>query len=133
MPKSVENKDIHQRLGDIINRERRQRRLSLRQLVEKVKKEDGGSITPQYLNDIEFNRRTPSPHVLRELARELGQDPDLFLMLAGAGTEVVREYLKEYPQEQEDVIQLFRAAQKRGFEDWERLRKIVEKSKKDSK
>jgi len=126
-------KNVHQRLGDIINRERRARRLSLRQLAEKVKKEDGGSIAPQYINDIEFNRRIPSPHILRELARELDQDPDLFLMLAGAGTEVVREYLKEYPQEQADVIQLFRAAKEKGFENWGQLRKIVEKSRKDSK
>lgn len=126
-------KNMHQQLGDIINRERRARRLSLRQLAEKVKKEDGTSISSQYLNDIEFNRRLPSPHVLRELARELDQDPDMFLMLAGAGTEVVREYLKEYPQEQEEIIHLFRAAKERGFENWGQLRKIIERSRKDSK
>ena len=102
-------------------------------MVERIKKEEGNSITPQYLNDIEFNRRIPSPHVLRELAQELNQDPDMFLMLAGAEAEVMREYLKEHPQQQREIIQLFRTAQKRGFEDWERLRKIVEKSKKDGK
>jgi hypothetical protein len=48
-------------------------------------------------------------------------------MLAGAEAEVMREYLKEHPQQQGEIIQLFRAAQKQGFEDWERLRKIVEK------
>ena len=123
---------MQQSLGDLINQERRKRKLSLRQLVERVKKEDGSSITPQYLNDIEFNRRIPSPYVLRELARELDQDPDMFFALAGAEAEVMREYLKEHPQQQGELIQLLRAAQKRGFEDWERLRKIVEKRKKDS-
>jgi len=118
---------MQQRLGDIINRERRKRGLSLRRLAERIKKDDGDSIAPQYLNDIEFNRRVPSPQILRELARELGQEPDLFLMLAGAEAEVMREYLKEHPQQQGEIIQLFRTAQKQGFEDWERLRKIVEK------
>ena len=49
-----------EQLGDVINRIRRERRLTLRQLVEKVRKEDGQSISPQYLNDIELNRRIPS-------------------------------------------------------------------------
>jgi len=120
-----------EQLGDVINRSRRARRLTLRQLAEKVRKKDGQSISPQYLNDIELNRRIPSPQVLGELGRELELELDTLLMLAKAGETVVREYLEEYPKEEAEVIQLFRTAQKRGFKDWERLRKIVEKRRED--
>src|SRR5215510_6578699 len=65
------DKIMSQQLGDVINQARRARRLTLRQLAEKVRKEDGQPISPQYLNDIELNRRVPSTYVLQELAREL--------------------------------------------------------------
>jgi len=120
-----------QQLGDVINQARRARRWSLRQLAAQVRKEDGTPISPQYLNDIELNRRIPSLHVLSELARELELELDTLLMLAKAGETVVREYLEEYPKEEAEVIHLFRTAQKRGFKDWERLRKIVEKRRED--
>jgi transcriptional regulator with XRE-family HTH domain len=122
---------MSQRLGDVINQARRARRLTLRQLAEKVRKEDGQPVSPQYLNDIELNRRVPSTYVLQELARELELNQDMLLMLAGAGATVMREYPKEHPQLEEEVIQLFRAAQNRGFEDWRRLRRIVEQKRKD--
>jgi hypothetical protein len=48
------------------------------------------------------------------------------LALAGAVDPVVREYLEAYPQHTEAMIQLFRAAQRRGFEEWKQLRLIVE-------
>jgi hypothetical protein len=65
--------------------------------------------------------------VLRELARVLELDVDMLLATAGAADVVVREYLALHPEQAEAVIQLFRAAQRRGFEDWERLRDIIEK------
>ena len=125
---------MENQLGDVINQARRGRRMTLRQLAEKVRKEDGEPVSPQYLNDIELNRRIPSTHILHELARELELDIDTLLMLADAGETVMREYLEEHPTQAEEVIQLFRAAQKRGFEDWQRLRKIIERgqTKKDS-
>jgi transcriptional regulator with XRE-family HTH domain len=119
-------------LGDVINKARREQRWSLRQLAEKIKKEDGTPISPQYLNDIELNRRSPSTHVLRELARELALDFDKLLMLVGEGETVVREYFDAYPEQEEAVIQLFRVAESRGFTDWERLQKIVQRSPKDN-
>jgi transcriptional regulator with XRE-family HTH domain len=119
------------RLGEAINQARRVRKMTLRQLAEHVAKDDGTAISPQYLNDIELHHRVPTPHVLRELARVLTLDYDTLLALAGAGDIVVREYLEEHPQQVEPVIRLFRAAQQRGFEDWERLRQVVVKGQKD--
>jgi transcriptional regulator with XRE-family HTH domain len=122
-----------EQLGDVINQERRKRRWSLRHLAENIKKEDGTPISPQYLNDIELNRRSPSTHVLRELARELELDFDKLLLLVGEGEKVVREYLDAFPQEEEAIMQLFRVAEAKGFTEWGRLQEIIERDKKDQK
>ena len=116
-----------QRLGEAINQARRARRLTLRQLAEQVTKDDGTPISPQYLNDIELHHRVPTPHILREFARVLELDDDTLLALAGAADVVVHEYVTSHPEQTEAVIRLFRAAQQRGFEEWERLREIVER------
>jgi transcriptional regulator with XRE-family HTH domain len=114
-------------LGDVLNHARRARRLTLRRLAERVCKEDGQPVSPQYLNDIELNRRIPSTHLLYELARELELEADTLLRLAGLGETVMREYLDAHPAQAEEVIQLFRTAQQHGFQDWARLRKIMER------
>jgi transcriptional regulator with XRE-family HTH domain len=116
------------RLGEAIHQARQARKLTLRQLADQVTKDDGTPISPQYLNDIELHHRVPTPHVLRELARVLELDADTLLASAGAADVVVREYLASYPEQAEAVIQLFRAAQQREFEEWERLREIIEKT-----
>jgi transcriptional regulator with XRE-family HTH domain len=118
------------RLGDSIHQARQARKLTLRQLADQVTKDDGTPISPQYLNDIELHHRVPTPHVLREFARVLELDADTLLATAGAADVVVREYLASHPEQAEAVIRLFRAAQRRGFEDWERLREIIEKTAK---
>jgi transcriptional regulator with XRE-family HTH domain len=38
-----------------------------KQVAQSVVKEDGTPITPQFLNDVERNRRRPSPLVLQRL------------------------------------------------------------------
>jgi hypothetical protein len=73
------------------------------------------------------HHRVPAPHVLRELARVLDLDGDTLLTLVAAADVVLRDYLQTYPKAAGDVIKLFRAAQQRGFVDWERLRQIIEK------
>jgi hypothetical protein len=110
----------------VIKHARQARRLTLCHLADHVTKEDGPPISPQHLFDIEVHHRVPAPHVLRELARVLELEYDTLLALAGSADTVVREYLAAYPQDTKAVIQLFRAAQQRGFVDWERLRQIIE-------
>jgi transcriptional regulator with XRE-family HTH domain len=115
------------RLGEAIHQARQARKLTLRQLADQITKADGTPISPQYLNDIELHHRVPTPHVLRDLARVLELDADTLLATAGAADVVVREYVALHPEHTEAVIRLFRAAQQHGFEDWERLRAIVER------
>jgi transcriptional regulator with XRE-family HTH domain len=114
-------------LGAVINHARLACKLTLRQLADQVTKDDGTPISPQYLNDIELHHRVPTPHVLREIARVLELDADTLLATAGAADVVVREYLASHPEQGEGIIHLFRAAQRRGFKDWERLRDNIEK------
>lgn len=50
-----------------------------------VRKQDGQPITPQYLNDIEHNRRTPSsPEIVEQLAKALNLQPEVLYFKAGA-------------------------------------------------
>src|ERR1700736_6481540 len=70
--------------GSYISQQRRARGLSQKQLAEKIRREEGGSISPQYLNDIEHDRRSPSSdHMIKEFARVLGLSENYLFYLAG--------------------------------------------------
>lgn len=69
--------------GTTVRTARKEQRLSQQEVADHVHKEDGSTITQQYLNDIELNRRIPGPHVANELARALHVDPDLLNAMAG--------------------------------------------------
>lgn len=59
--------------GQILADARKRANLSLRELAAKIKKEDGTSISPQYLNDLEHDRRNPpSDFLLQQFAQVLG-------------------------------------------------------------
>jgi transcriptional regulator with XRE-family HTH domain len=70
-------------LGSVLAEARKKNDFSLREVAERVKKEDGEPISPQYLNDIEHDRRTPSSEVLRGLSRALKVSEDYLNFLAG--------------------------------------------------
>lgn len=59
-------------LGGVVSARRKELGLTQKQVSQMVVKEDGTSITPQFLNDVERNRRRPSPLVLQRLAEALG-------------------------------------------------------------
>ena len=47
--------------------------MSQKELAEKIRKEDGDPISPQYLNDIERDRRSPSSdYLIDQFAKVLG-------------------------------------------------------------
>lgn len=71
-------------LGDTIVENRKRLGLSQKGLAESIQKSDGQSITPQYLNDIEHDRRTPSsPELIEQLARALNLEPEVLYYQAG--------------------------------------------------
>jgi len=77
--------------GDVIARRRKEKRLSQKALAELIHKEDGGPISPQYLSDIEHDRRSPSSdHLIQEFARVLDLHPDVLYFHAGQLTDDLR-------------------------------------------
>lgn len=71
--------------GRYISQQRKKRNLSQKELAALIRKPDEDkSITPQYLNDIEHDRRSPSsPELIREIADALKVEPDVLAALAG--------------------------------------------------
>lgn len=78
--------------GRAISQSRKQKQWSLKELASRVMREDGAPISPQYLNDIEHDRRSPSSdHMVQQFARALEIDPDWLYYLAGRLPEDVRK------------------------------------------
>ena len=70
--------------GQVVSEARKGLGISQRELALKVLKEDGSPISPQYLNDIERDRRNPpGDHLLEQFARELHLDIDYLYFLSG--------------------------------------------------
>ena len=70
--------------GGAVSAKRKELKLSQKALAERVLKEDGTSITPQYLNDIEHDRRSPTTdQMVGALADALGLDREYLFVLAG--------------------------------------------------
>ena len=99
--------------GSLIASARKEQKLSQKELAEKILKEDGQAITPQYLNDIEHDRRSPSSDFLvRQFAKVLKHPDvtvDLLTALAGVLTEDDRKLVqKATPQKVENAYVAFR-------------------------
>jgi transcriptional regulator with XRE-family HTH domain len=70
--------------GEVIAAARKKLGISQKMLAERIKKEDGTPISPQYLNDIERDRRNPpSEYLIGEFAKELDLSKDYLLLAAG--------------------------------------------------
>ena len=70
--------------GRAITSARKELEMSQKALADKIRKEDGQAITPQYLNDIEHDRRSPaSDHMVKQFASVLNLNPDVLYWLAG--------------------------------------------------
>jgi len=78
-------------LGDRVRQQRMAKDLSLRELARRLDR------APSYLNDIEYNRRTPSEVVLRQICDVLELDVDEMLSAAGRLGEDAEHYLKRNP------------------------------------
>src|SRR3954470_8680626 len=87
----------HFTLGRVIAERRSALGLSLKDLGRQVHKEDGHGVSAQYLHDIERDRRTPSPHVLGELAKARGVNVYYLASVAGQCPQEVISYLRERP------------------------------------
>ena len=88
--------------GEVVSEARKQAELSQKELARRIKKENGEPISPQYLNDIEFDRRTPtSDHLIGQFAKELDIPEEILHYEVGQipkddrGAEVNKEQVVE--------------------------------------
>ena len=92
--------------GSIIAEERKKLKLSQKELAVLVKKEDGTSISPQYLNDIERDRRNPtSDFLIEQFAAALKIDPGRLYYFA----KRIPEDVKPTPENEANFVKAFRA------------------------
>jgi len=76
--------EIKVTFGKIIADARKKAGLSQKDLAAKIKKEDGEQISPQYLNDIEHDRRNPpSEFLITQFAKELKLSKEYLILTAG--------------------------------------------------
>lgn len=96
--------------GQIISEARKRLGLSQKELAQQVKKEDGEPISPQYLNDIERDRRNPpSEFLIAQLAKELKVSKDYLLLAAGTLPTELKDKLSDSdPAEVERAFRAFR-------------------------
>jgi transcriptional regulator with XRE-family HTH domain len=99
--------------GQIIAEARRKAGLSQKQLASMVKKENGVPISPQYLNDLEHDRRHPPPdHLIAQFARALNLKPDYLTLAAGKVPRDIRAIGVAQPEVVDEAFRLFRKGRK---------------------
>ncbi len=70
--------------GELISEKRKEAGLSQKELATKIIKEDGQAISPQYLNDLEHDRRNPpGEHLIEQFAKILKIAPERMYYSAG--------------------------------------------------
>lgn len=100
--------------GQAISTERKNRGWSLKDLASRVLREDGGPISPQYLNDIEHDRRSPSSdRMVQQFADALNISADWLYYLAGVFPADVRDK-KLTQQEVTNAMVAFRGGPPKG-------------------
>ena len=91
--------------GQAISKARKAKGLIQKELAALVKKEeDGGPISPQYLNDIEHDRRSPtSDHLIKQFASILDEDEGYLFVLAGK----IPDDLRDSAKNREKIVESF--------------------------
>ena len=94
--------------GEVIATARKELGISQRELAMKVLKEDDTPISPQYLNDMERDRRNPpGDHLLEQFSRELTLDKDYLYFLVGKFPSDVRSG-NTSPKKVKEALKAFR-------------------------
>jgi transcriptional regulator with XRE-family HTH domain len=97
--------------GRAVSSARKAKQLSQKELAAIIKKEDGESITPQYLNDIEHDRRSPSSdHLVKQFSKVLHIDANVLYSIAGILPEEDRKLVKRATAEK--ITEAFMAFRK---------------------
>ena len=100
-------------VGQTIREARVKAGMTQKELAAKIMRKEEGrgeekAITPQYLNDIEHDRRTPPEYILRQIARIVNLDADTLVFLAGSVPEHVLQAGGITEQKVKEAVRLFR-------------------------
>src|SRR5258708_38253752 len=86
--------------GNAVSEARKVLGLSQKQLAERIKKEDGEAISPQYLNDIERDRRNPpSEYLISQFAKELKLSKNYLLAAASSLPSDLKKLVEDSDQQ----------------------------------
>ena len=95
--------------GHILAEARQRAGLSQKQLAALITKADGRPISPQYLNDLEHDRRNPpSEFLVTQFARVLHLEKDYLMLAAGRVSQDVRAIGMADPRVVEEAFRVFR-------------------------
>jgi transcriptional regulator with XRE-family HTH domain len=93
--------------GEYIRKLRKRRGKSLRQLAEQV------GVTHAYIAQLESgSRASPKDSVVIALANELGEDPDVLLVIAGRIPDGLVTIIQEHPFEFAEILRRLKGAPK---------------------
>lgn len=90
-----------------------------------MRREDGKSVSAQYIHDIERDRRVPSPFVLGEIARALGDERYYLAALAGHCPPEIIDYLRGHSDLGPSLAAIFALADEKGFREWEQVAALI--------
>ncbi|PKO16681.1 MAG: XRE family transcriptional regulator [Chloroflexi bacterium HGW-Chloroflexi-10] len=94
--------------GQYIAESRKKAGFSQKDLAERLRKEDGQSISAQYLNDIEHDRRNPPGElILSQISTVLNLSLDYLRFLSGTLPDDIKTQ-NHQPEEIENAFKAFR-------------------------
>jgi len=101
--------------GQAIASARKSKQLSQKQLASKILKEDGNPISPQYLNDIERDRRNPpGEYLMNQFAKVLETPEEYLYYLANEIPPKYRRVSADNPLQVQEAFQAFARSYRRG-------------------
>jgi transcriptional regulator with XRE-family HTH domain len=101
--------------GQAISSARKSRQLSQKQLASQILKEDGNPISPQYLNDIERDRRNPpGEYFISQFAKILEVPEEYFYFLAHEIPPKYRQDAPNSPIQVQEAFEAFARSYRRG-------------------
>ena len=101
--------------GQAIATARKSKQLSQKQLASLILKEDGNPISPQYLNDIERDRRNPpGEYLINQFARILEIPEEYFYFLANEIPPKYRHVSPNNPLQVQEAFEAFARSYRRG-------------------
>jgi transcriptional regulator with XRE-family HTH domain len=101
--------------GEVIASARKSKQMSQKQLASLIIKDDGKPISPQYLNDIERDRRNPpGDHLINQFAKILAVPEEYLFFIVNEIPPKYRQKAPANPIVVQEAFQAFERSYRRG-------------------